>query len=134
VQLEAVLASKTTDAQWQLLPTSLASDGNIQFEVTAQGSLALPTVTLPQTFVIPLYSTGDGPLMEAHYTELLSAQVIDEDAINTTNASPGYAYYPFYLADEFGWLREILEDVITVAGVHVNLSDLYYDDAGPHIL
>lgn len=132
VEVASAFTNQTTDATWQFNTTGIADDANIQFEVVSQGSIASVTVTLPQDFVIPLYSGSDGPLMEASYMEVRSATVIDEAAVNTTNSSPGYKYYPFYLADEFGWLRDAL-DIVTVAGVHVNLNDFYRNNSGPHI-
>ncbi len=133
VKLSSAFINETTDAAWQFTTAGLVDDTNVEFEVVSQGSIAVSTITLPEDFSIPLYSGSDGPLMEASYAEVLSAQVIDEGAVNTTNATPGYKYYPFYLADEFGWLREAM-DLVTVAGVHVNLNDFFRDSAGPHIL
>ena len=78
-------------------------------------------------------STSDGPLVETRYTQVLSAQTLDgTTAVNVTNVSPGYAYYPFYLHDDFSWARGIL-DVLTAAGVHVDLRSFTRDLTGPHI-
>jgi len=122
-------------SQWRKMLTAqpAPSDPDVGFEVVDQGTLVGTTLTLPQTFPIGLYTLPDGPLVEVHYTRLLTAQVVENaDVVNDTNADPGYAYYPFYLSDSFGWVKGIL-DVITAAGVHVDLRNFFRDASGPHI-
>lgn len=116
------------EARWRLDPTFVTDgSGAVIFEVVAQGSVAGSVLTLPQTF--PITPSGDHPLVEVGYSSVLSAQVLDERARNTSNS-----HYPFYLGDpaNLGWVRNFLQEVVTAAGIHI--GRFMRDDAGPHII
>lgn len=110
---------------WRLVP-AFVSDSGIGFEIINATSIAGSTLTLRTT--LP-HSTE---LLELKYANVPSASV-PRLADNNVELSPGnYSLYPFYLWDNWGWIRDYL-DVVRPAGVQVDLDRLYRDAAGLHI-
>lgn len=69
------------------------------------------------TLISPLWKNG--LVMEIGISNALSAQVLQDELVRNTIISTSpllYKYYPFYLSDIFGELKEFLDD-LTIAGV-----------------
>jgi hypothetical protein len=64
-----------------------------------------------------------------------TAQVLDPDRANALTTPPAYDYYPFYLTgSQIGSAVNVLQKVLTAAGVHVNLRSYEYNATGDHII
>jgi len=101
---------------WRLLP-NFTTESNVEWVVAGMGSMVGQTITLPQN--LPISSSGARRILAVVYSQVLSAQVLLNATIE--NFIQGgfpvtWEYYPFYLADPLGYVRQYLEE-ITAAGV-----------------
>ena len=144
VRLAAISAASgtlapTIDADWRISDPQFGAFGPLDLEITDRVTLvAGTTYELPEPLPISIteYPNELGPLLEVRYTRVLSAQVLDDTAVNAARVgTPAYEYFPFYLNGGAGpgWLQGLM-DVITAAGVHVDLFRFFRDTAGPHIV
>lgn len=101
---------------WRLVP-DFTTESNVEWVVAGMGSMVGNTITLPQN--LPIASTDARRILAVVYSQVLSAQVLLNATIE--NFIQGgfpvtWEYYPFYLADPLGYVRQYLEE-ITAAGV-----------------
>jgi len=115
---ELVGASFVTEPglNWRILP-NFQTESNVEWVVAGMGSMVGNTITLPQN--LPISSSDARRILAVVYSQVLSAQVLLDASIE--NAVQGgfpvtWEYYPFYLADPLGYVRQYLEE-ITAAGV-----------------
>lgn len=102
-----------TGLNWRLQPVFVNETG-LDWELAEAGSRAGTTLTLRQS--LPLHPV----VLAVRYSQLLSAQLLfDNNVLNALlQEVPDliYQYYPFYLSDPLGFVRQYLDD-ITAAGV-----------------
>jgi hypothetical protein len=107
----AVCAASTfvtqTSVPWKFKPTFVNEGPGIDYVLTNAGSNVAAALTLRQS--LPQVNQP----VTVHYTDVKSAQVLQDETVVNTN---GTAYYPFYLSGPDEWIRTLLEDV-TAAGV-----------------
>lgn len=98
------------DLEYRLDP-AFQTEAGLDWELSDAGSFAGNTLTLRQGL------WANGLVMEIHYSNVYSAQLLaDEDVRNTVGTGPTYEYWPFYLADPFGLVQAYMDD-LTAAGV-----------------
>lgn len=121
IELTADLPSPADDAlvNWRLLPL-FVTDASISFEIVDAGTVAGSTLTLRQAL-----STTQ--LLLLRYATVPSAGTFELGADNNPAA-----FFPFYLWDSWGWIRDYL-DVVKPAGVQINVDDFFRDASGRHI-
>ena len=101
---------------WQLNPAFVVDAGGIEWEMDNAGTDGGgTTMVLPKDLPVSLESQ----LMAVTYSDVLSAQVLLDNTV--ANSKEGddpvtFDYYPFYLADPLGYVREYAESV-TAAGI-----------------
>ena len=103
------------DVQWRLNPNFSAESG-VSYELCAVGSVAGLTLTLPRNL-------PDLDPVWVEYSVIPSAELLRDE--NVENEFTDYTgppptqfldkYYPFYLADPSGYVRDLV-DLITAAG------------------
>lgn len=123
--------SDLTEVTWHILPTFPTDAGPFPYEIVDTSTVSGTTVTLRQA--LPIGITGSyTPLVDALYTTVLSAQT--EDLVDhNTLVSPGvYHLYPFYLSDNWGFIRDLMS-IVHAAGVYVDFDSLFRDSSGLHI-
>lgn len=120
-----------TEVFWHISPVFAADAGPFPYEIVDTSTVVGPAVTLRQALPIGIVG-GYTPLLEAEYTTVRSAQVVDSLDTNSYTA-PDYEIYPFYLNDQWGYIRDLI-DQITAAGVIVDYDSLVRDAAGLHLL
>lgn len=119
--------SDDTVINWRIVP-AFPADAAVTGVLHGASTLAADTITLRQA--LPY----NAPVVQVTYTVVDSAQLLPQDAVNPL-ISPGvYTYYPFYLWDAWGYLRDIIADFLLVAGVEPDFSSLVVNDTGYHIL
>ena len=98
---------------YTLDPQFTAIGSGIEWELVDAGSVAGSVATLREA--VPLSGFGSGDLiMKLAYTVVLSAQLLEDEAVAN---DPAGTYYPFYLAPSpFGAFESFIDD-LTVAGV-----------------
>ena len=156
-QVESDFSTTFENAEWSIEPTfPAAGDPSIAFEVVQQASYAGVAGTEQSVLTIPegataaklgayhkpaAYAVSAGePRVQMLRTSIPSAQVLDPDRENAQTTPPAYDYYPFYLTgSQIGSATFVLQDVLTAAGIHVNLRGYYYTDpagggTGDHIV
>lgn len=123
------LPDSSSDAEfdWHLVP-NFATDANVAYELVNAGTLAGMTLTLRQA--LPISAPF---IIDVGYSTVLSAQVLDESDDNIESPSGVFSFHPFYLFDNFGFIRDVLQ-LVTAAGVLVDVDSLFRDAAGFHIL
>lgn len=72
------------------------------------------------------------PIMAVYFGTTLSSQLWTESTANARNDSDGLTHYAYYLYDNVGYTRDIVE-LLTVAGVIPEFFRLTRDAAGLHI-
>jgi hypothetical protein len=143
-EVDSDFSSTYQNATWSIEPPGTTADIKIEFEVIQQASYVgtpgttVSTLTLPKAYTKPAAYISDtsGPRVAAKRTNIISAQVLDPDRDNTVQSSPpAYDFYPLYLTgSQLGSALSVLQDVLTAAGVHVNLKPYYIDGTGDHII
>lgn len=118
-----------TIVTWHLAPNFPVDAGPVPYEIVDTSTVAGANVTLRQA--VP-FAGGFLPVLETDYSSVLTGQLHDTDDANAL-VSPGvYHLYPFYLYDNWGWLRDLI-DVITAAGVIPDFDSMTRDAAGIHL-
>lgn len=110
-----------TEIPWRLVP-DFSLQTPIAWELSGAGSVA--TLTLQLRANPPLNVPGGYVvIVEAFYTQVLSAQLLAGTEIVNEELSPGnFAYYPFYLpSNPLGPLAAFIDE-LTVAGVIPEVS------------
>lgn len=122
IELSADLPAPADDTlvNWRLLP-QFVTDATVSFEIVNAGTVVGSTLTLRQAPASP-------QLLLLRYATVPSAAVPELGASNTPTAT----IYPFYLWDNWGWIREYM-DVVKPAGVQIDLDNYFEDASGPHI-
>lgn len=103
---------------WKLHPAFVAESG-MRYDMPGAISIVGPTITTRRAF--PTFSDANFVrVLEVIYSQLLSGQVLLDssvaNAIIQEIPALWFRYYPFYLADPLGYVRDYLSDV-TAAGV-----------------
>jgi hypothetical protein len=130
IEVDVDLPDPSSDfiADWHIEPVFAVDVGPVPYEIVDAGTVAGAVLTLRQA--LP-YSAPF--VVSASYSTVLSAQLLDGGDSNV-EAPPGtFTFHPFYLADDFGFIRDVLK-LCTVAGVIPDFDHLFRDDAGPHLL
>jgi hypothetical protein len=122
IELSADLPAPADDTlvNWRLLP-QFVTDATVSFEIVNAGTVVGSTLTLRQAPASP-------QLLLLRYATVPSAAVPELGASNTPTAT----IYPFYLWDNWGWIREYM-DIVKPAGVQIDLDNYFEDASGPHI-
>ncbi len=105
-----------TGLAWRADPVFVNETG-LDWELSDTGTEAAGVLTLRQA--MPALSGAQTRILRAGYTDVLSAQLLEDNTIQNLFVGPGlqdYSRYPFYLSDPLGVVRSYL-DIITVAGV-----------------
>jgi hypothetical protein len=102
-----------------LLP-QFVTDSGLSFEIVDAGSVVGSTLTLRQALASP-------QLLLLRHTTVPSAGVFELGADNNPAA-----FFPFYLWDSWGWIRDYL-DVVKPAGVQIDVDNFFRDASGRHI-
>jgi hypothetical protein len=117
---EVVGASFVSEAglTWQLHPAFVAESG-MRYDMAGAASVVGQVVTTRRSF--PTFSDDHfDRVFGVVYSSVLSAQVLLDSAVANavTQETPDllFAYYPFYLSDPLGFVRDYIDDV-TAAGV-----------------
>jgi hypothetical protein len=119
------------EADWRIVP-NFPVDPSVKGEIVDAGTVAGATLTLRNN--LPITPVGEYPIMAAARSLVLSAQLLDEKESNTLLSLPSnYSHYPFYLADNFGFVRTVV-DLVTAAGVIPDFDRLFRDASGPHLI
>ncbi len=144
-QVNSDFTSLYDNAEWSVEPNfRAAGDTGITFEVIRIAAYAgaafnrsAGVAVLSKSYTKPAGWLSDllGPRVTPTRTMLDTAQVVDPDRVNVAVTPPGYKYYPFYLTGSYiGTAVDVLQKVLTAAGIHVNLRPYYYDtNTGDHI-
>ncbi|MBO77142.1 MAG: hypothetical protein CME17_06875 [Gemmatimonadetes bacterium] len=145
IEVDSDFSSTYSNADWSVEPNfRAAQDTAIAFEVVRIATYAgavlnrsAGTAILSKDYTKPAGWLSDlaGPRVTPTRTMLDTAQALDPDRVNEILAPPGYKYYPFYLSgSNIGSALNVLQKVLTAAGIHVNLRPYYYDtNTGDHI-
>jgi hypothetical protein len=126
------------DVPWRIVPT-FPVDAGIPFELVDAGSVAAATLTTRQD-INALFGLTTGELMAVGRTTVLSAQTLDEKerielAAGGSPVPPrDLTHYAFWLFDDFGFIRELARDTLTVAGVISDQDSFFRDETGAHII
>jgi hypothetical protein len=121
IELTTDLPAPADDSlvNWRLLP-QFVTDSVLSFEIVDAGSVVGSTLTLRQALASP-------QLLLLRHTTVPSAGVFELGADNNPAA-----FFPFYLWDAWGWIRDYL-DVVKPAGVQIDVDNFFRDASGRHI-
>ena len=108
---------------WSLVPAFPTSGADTDFYLTGRGSVAADVVTLARA--VPLYAGGYVPVLEVTYWLERSGFVMGDGLVGPVEAA--------YLVDTFGWVADVLLDLMAV-GYKAVFDRLFRDDAGPHVI
>lgn len=102
-----------TGLDWHLIPNMVTESG-LEWRLSDAGSFSGTTITLREALWVA------GLIMGIRYTDVLSAQVLEDTSVANTLIQDDpevlYEYYPFYINDPLGILQAYLVTV-TAAGV-----------------
>ena len=117
------------DIQWRIIPNFANDAGPVVYEIVDTGTDGgAGALTLRSASPFPT-----GTVMAAARTQTLTGQLRDKQDVNAQTTPPAYDSYPFYLFDNMGFARRVV-DMLTAAGVIPGFETFNVDDAGPHIL
>ena len=125
VELATNLPAPADDTlvNWRLQPIFVA-DSAVTFEIVNASTFAASTITLRQAL------PDTAPLF-LRYTTVPSATLLLPEFTNEYVA-PNYDAFPFYLWDNWSWLRDYLE-TIRPAGIKIDFDNLFEDTSGLHV-
>lgn len=99
-----------TDLTYRIDP-DVETEGTVEWELSDAGSLSGTTLTLRQS--LPIGSADANRVLNARYSQLLSAQLLLDVTVEN---DPADTWFPFYFSDPLALIRFYLDDV-TAAGV-----------------
>jgi hypothetical protein len=125
VELATNLPNPADDAlvNWRLQPVFVA-DSAVSFEIVDAASFASSTLTLRQAL------PNTDPL-QLRYTTVPSGTLLPI-AFRNDYTAPNYDAFPFYLWDNWSWLRTYL-DTVKPAGIKIDFDRLTEDTSGLHV-